>query len=89
MIGEPSSVLRLYHPGDTNRGDHGQSSGPLPQQPEDTETFTWNDLEEYKIDTTQLGEARTIEDITQINKILKSCMKVFPTRLQEGRWDSC
>jgi hypothetical protein len=78
MIGEPSSVLRLYHPGDTNRGEYGQSSGSLPQPPEDTETFTWNDLEEYKIDTTQLGEVRSIEDITQINKILKSCMKVFP-----------
>jgi hypothetical protein len=80
MAAESSSVLRLYHPGEgeylLNQDD--PLSAPLPRPPELTEAFTWEKLEDFKLNTTAAGLTRSIEEIHQINKVLKCCVKIFP-----------
>jgi hypothetical protein len=80
MATDSSSVLRLYHPGEAasllNQDD--PLSGPLPPPPEVTDNFIWEDLEDYKLDTTEPGQMRFIDQIHAINKVLKCAAKVFP-----------
>jgi hypothetical protein len=80
MASDSSSVLRLYHPGEAAsllRQDD-TLSAPLPPPPEIKQNLTWEDLEEYRLETTVLGQKRTIEDIHSINNILKCAARVFP-----------